>query len=199
MMLEKFIRGMWTRLWLRRSKFSGRYGDLERLYALRDPWNLSGSGEQSRFEQTNQLIAEWVPDCRSLLEIGCGEGLQTEHLKRISKSVVGLDISATAIGRARARLPTVEFKIGRAEDAAGLFPGRKFDLLTAFEMLYYSTDIPAMIVEMQQLSDTLLVTNYAERAEVMGHHFEGPGWQRLRSISADGQRWDCHLWRARRQ
>lgn len=189
------LKSLWARYWLRNAKFTGRYEDLERLYAISDPWNLSSAKEQARFEASNALIRSLVPDCAKLLEIGCGEGLQTVHLLEVSRSVAGMDVSDKAVARARARCPAADLKVGKAEDVASLFSGRRFDIVTAFEVLYYAQDIPRVLGALQQLSDTLLVTNFADRAALMQRYFTGEGWHRLPDIVSEGVTWECHVWR----
>jgi SAM-dependent methyltransferase len=191
------LKSLWTRFWLRNSKFSGRYEDLRRLYTVRDPWNLQSAKEQARFEAANALIRSLVPDCGSLLELGCGEGFQTAHLQDVSRAVTAVDVSDKAVARARAACPSVEFDVGRAEDVGRLFSGRRFDIVTAFEVLYYSDDAARVIGEVQQLSDVLLVSNYVERAKRMEGLFTGPDWSRLEDIVAEGTVWECHAWRKR--
>lgn len=190
------FRNFWSRLWLRRSHFSGRYSDLERLYTLKDPWDLASSREQARFVATNRAVERVAPGCQSLLEIGCGEGLQTEHLAKVSRSVAGLDVSAQAVERARQRLPRVEFQAGPAEDVAALFPGRRFDLATAFEVLYYMPDVPRVIATLQGLADAVLVTSFSNEAEKVRAQLTGPGWSELEPISAEGTDWRVFYWKA---
>lgn len=193
--LRAKLRALWARWWLRRSRFSGRYGDLDRLYMIEDPWNLASSKEQARFDASNRLVRALAPGCRSLLELGSGEGLQTEHLMRVSAEVAGLEISSAAVRRAEARLPQVTFRVGRAEDASALFPGRRFDVVTAFEVLYYIEDVAGALTALQSIADTLIVTSYAARAERMRGLFAGPGWQRLDDIEAEDTRWEAYAWR----
>jgi ubiquinone/menaquinone biosynthesis C-methylase UbiE len=189
------LKSIWARYWLRNSTFTGRYGSLKNIYAVKDPWSLNTTKEIRRFSATNDLILSTIPDCKSLLELGCGEGYQTEFLSKVSRSTTGLDISEKATARARALCPDVEFVTGRAEDLANLFPGRKFDLVTACEILYYSNNVQQLLGEIMKISDRLLVTNFSERAELMRSQFEGPGWHRLDDIEAEGTRWECHLWK----
>ncbi|MCA0245242.1 MAG: class I SAM-dependent methyltransferase [Proteobacteria bacterium] len=188
------LRSQWARFWLRRSKFSGRYHDLQRLYAIKDPWNLRSAKEQHRFAASNAIIRRIAGDCDSLLELGCGEGFQTIWLAQVSRTVAGIDVSEKAVERARLMNPQAEVKVGTAEDVRALFPQRHFDLVTAFEVLYYSDDIGRVLDEMQQISDRLLVTNYAERARQMRAYFTGPGWSRLEDIVADGTVWEVYTW-----
>lgn len=188
------LRSLWTRYWLRKSKFTGRYDDLRRLYVVEDPWKLSSTREQLRFTAANGIIRTLMPHCESLLELGCGEGMQTSRLLEVSRTVAGIDVSEKAIARARVRCPDADLRVGRAEDAGRLFAKRRFDIVTAFEVLYYSDDIPKVLREVQTLTDRLLVTNYNERSLHVEPHFLGSEWQRLDNIVAHDVVWTCHLW-----
>lgn len=196
MALPALARHLWARLWLRKSQFSGGYGRLKALYAMEDPWQLGSSKEQERFAKTNDLIKQVAPRCRSLLELGCGEGFQTRHLLQVSEAVTGIEVSRQAVDRAKLRCPEASFLVGRAEDAASLVAGAKFDLITAFEVLYYARDIERILADLQQLSPLILVSNYVERAERMAGLFEGPGWRRLENLTAGDTTWRIDLWEA---
>ena len=196
MALTAYAREFWVRLMLRRSQFTGEYGRLKALYAVEDPWLLQSDREQARFAATNALVRSVSPGCRRLLELGCGEGFQTAHLMEVAESVTGIEVSAQAVRRARARCPDATFLVGRAEDTAKLTAGRTFDLVTAFEVLYYASDIPSILADLQRLAPKVLVSNYAERAERMAGCFEGPGWRRLDDLKADDIVWRVDLWEA---
>lgn len=188
------LKSLWVRYWLRRSDFAGRYRDLQRLYATRDPWNLLSDQEQHRYAEVNAMIRSFAPGCRSLLELGCGEGFQTRRLLEVSEAVAGIDVSEKAIARARQYVPTAELQVGKAEDAARLFAGRQFDLVTACEVLYYSNDIARTIEDVQSLANRVLVTNYSGLANLMRSHFTGPGWSRLPDIVFGDTTWECYIW-----
>ncbi len=191
------LKRLWTRLWLRRASFSARYGDLEQLYKVRDPWNLLTPREQARFAATNALVAKLAP--ATLLEIGSGEGAQTHWLQQVAGHVTGIEVSAAAVARAKQACPGAEFHEGRAEDAARLLAGRHFDLVTAFEVLYYAADVPVVLAGLQGLGERLLVTAYRRRAEQLRPHFTGqPGWRQLEDISAEGTEWEVWLWERER-
>jgi 2-polyprenyl-3-methyl-5-hydroxy-6-metoxy-1,4-benzoquinol methylase len=195
MSLIETLRKLWVRFWLRNTKFNGRYGNLKRLYAIKDPWHLDATKERARFDATNSMVQAIVPQCNSLLEIGCGEGLQTLRLLEVSRSVTGIDVSALAIQRARLNCPKANFVIGEAERLENLFPYQRFDLVTAFEVLYYAPDIGGLISNLQKLSDRLLVTNYLARAENMRQYFSGEGWAKLDTIVVGDTAWECYIWR----
>ena len=192
--MKSGLKSLWVRFWLRRSKFSGRYGDLQKLYATRDPWNLLSDKEQFRFEAVNDIVRNMAPACQSLLELGCGEGIQTRKLLEVSRQVTGVDVSDLAIARARQDVPGGEFYVGKAEDVSKMFAGRRFDLVTACEVLYYSDDIGTAIRGVQEVTDQLLVTSYAARAAHMREHFSDADWDRLPDIACADTVWECYRW-----
>lgn len=177
-------------LWFRR----GPYRRMDRLYLLEDPWQLASPREHARFAHTNTLIESFVPNCSALLEIGSGEGEQTAHLLKVADAVTGIEVSETAVNRARQAVPDAELLVGCAEDAAHLLGGRRFDIVTACEMLYYAPDAGRMLETLKTLAPRILVTTYDRRTRAVAAHLLGPGWSRLNDIVAHDTRWHCHLW-----
>jgi SAM-dependent methyltransferase len=191
------LRRLWSRFWLRGAHFrGGAYRRLDALYVAEDPWALSAPAEQERFERTNAIIASVAPDCRSLLELGSGEGYQTVHLVKVADRVTSLDVSRRAIRRAKRRAPAARFLKGRAEDLPALFKGERFDLVTACEMLYYAADPARILAAAQSLAPAVLATNYARFEPELAPQFAGRGWERLPDMEVGSLRWRCDLWRA---
>ena len=113
---------------------------MERMFQTRpDPYDYATSSyEQARLKS----MADAVSDRRygSALEIGCGEGFFTETLAAVADDVIALDIAATPLGRARARLAALSDRIAfvEANIREWLPPvGRTFDLIVASDILYY--------------------------------------------------------------
>jgi hypothetical protein len=182
--------------WLEAGQYGGNYRRMNRLYQIEDPWNLTSPRERERFRLTNERIARIVPDCGALLEVGSGEGAQTLHLRAVSRHVTGLEVSPVAVGRARQAVADADFLIGPAEDAMRLLGDRRFDLVTACEILYYTPDIDRIVDALKTLAPRILVTNYEKRARIIAPHFEAPGWSRQPDIVVEDMRWQCHLWLA---
>ncbi|MDD5657083.1 MAG: class I SAM-dependent methyltransferase [Elusimicrobia bacterium] len=84
------------------------------------------------------------------LEVGCAEGDFTERLLGLSSDVTALDISATALSRARRRLN------GRAQFVEadirswGPPPGLRYELIVLADVLYY-LDKPLVRVQFENL------------------------------------------------
>ena len=112
------------------------------VYRKADPWRYASSPyEQDKYERTlaalRRVRGEAVP-CRAL-EAGCGEGAFTEMVLRekLADSIIGIDISAISLARARIRcreFPRAAFI--RANLATTAADGT-FDLIICAETLYY--------------------------------------------------------------
>jgi SAM-dependent methyltransferase len=93
------------------------------------------------------------------LDFGCGKGAFTSLLKTDTNRVVGVDLSQTAIAKAAARDPRVEFRV--------LGPGglnelrdEHFELVLAMEVLSYIEDWRGTLQSLARLGDHLFVTLY---------------------------------------
>ena len=94
-------------------------GDYEGLYRnCEDPWLQSVSASISPLKKLIILRIAELPE-RRVIDIGCGNGDYTEMLRiRPYADVLGLDISPTAIGNARAKYPLCGFEIASASEVA---------------------------------------------------------------------------------
>lgn len=157
--IGRAFRRRWMKHMLRGTGRGDRYAQLDQAYAVRDPWNMDSPLERARFEATNRLIETHFGRVGSLLEVGCGEGHQSEHLVRLADQLYGLDVSAKAIERAHARVPQANF--AAADIHSHPWGDRRFDLVTACEVLYYMRDVRAAIERMNALGRACLVTCYS--------------------------------------
>jgi len=110
----------------------------EELWKRGDPWELETSEfERSKYEQEILILDE--PRYERTLEIGCGIGSFTRSLAPISAKVLALDISPTAISRAReaqTNLSSVEFRVQNIIDFDPQSEG-PWDLVVMSETIYY--------------------------------------------------------------
>jgi ubiquinone/menaquinone biosynthesis C-methylase UbiE len=180
---------------LRHRQYRGGVEVLDALYARADPWNLSHRHEQSRFAATNALIVANLVGRTSLLEIGCGEGLQTRHFLDVAGQVTGIDGSATALARARRAMPSVRFIHGDFNQDLQVLATARYDLVTLCEVLYYLHNPESALRRAQALGEAVLVTIYEPRFAPLERLFACAGWQKLPVIVAGRRRWRAYVWR----
>lgn len=110
----------------------------EKLWEKGDPWSLETSAfERAKYErQLAMLAGRRYPRA---LEIGCGAGSFTRFLTCVADQVVAIDISATAIARARAMSPdskVLDFRVGNIMDY-NLEAEGTWDLVVMSETICY--------------------------------------------------------------
>lgn len=93
---------------------------------------------------------------KSVLDVGCGFGLETLRLADLAKPgrIVGLDKSADFIVEAKARAAAaklaIEFDVGDAETLP--YPDGSFDCVRAERLLIYLTDPAKAVAEMKRVA-----------------------------------------------
>jgi SAM-dependent methyltransferase len=191
------LRDYWMRLALRRVHYTDRAGMLDLLYALENPWRLDTAKEQARFAWTSGLIATHLSPLDTILEIGCGEGHQSQHLARLCGRLYGIDVSARAVRRARRRCRQASFDVGDPYTFSFADMPAPVDLVVACEVLYYVRDIPRFVERMSQLGKACLVTYHGGQAETLDPQFAAVGnCQRERFRFGDTE-WNALWWRNR--
>ena len=108
----------------------------EDVFVIEDPWDYGCSDYESwKFEQTLSLLPGG--QIKNALELACAEGHLTARLAPLVDNLVAVDISPTAIARARARcadLENVDFRV--ANLATDKLPA-DLDLILCSEVLFY--------------------------------------------------------------
>src|SRR5688572_6532786 len=95
--VARVTRRSWMKHALRKISNNDNHAGLERAYWLTDPWNLDSPVEHARFAATNRVIEDRFGRVADLLEVGCGEGLQSTYLQRLTDRLHGIDVSPTAV------------------------------------------------------------------------------------------------------
>ncbi len=194
-LLRKARRRLWMKYALRGVGGSDHFERLDLAYSVEDPWNMASDLERARFEATNAIIERVFGRVGSVLELGCGEGHQTEYLARLSDTQYGVDVSAQAVERARRRLPQAQFE---ATDIFGQPWGNqrhRFDLVTACEVLYYLSEPEKTIAQMRHLSRCGLVTFFAPACGRIGPHLDTVPGLHKEWIYHGGTAWLIGWWR----
>ena len=138
------------------------------LYAANsDPWNFVASPyEQAKYALT--LDAMPKPRYSLALEVGCSIGVLTALLAPRCRTLHAVDLSPTAIARAKVRCSArddVRFQVGAAPHD---LPSGSFDLILLSEVLYYLSrqDLLGLAVWCR--------ASAASRAEIILCHWLGP-------------------------
>ena len=147
--------------------YTGTYEIFERLYSrAQDPWGLQYSPfAMQRYLSLIEAISQVAP-CTAILDVGCGEGTFTKYLTGFAQEVVGIDVSPTAIERARECVPSARFHCVALED---FHAERRFDLVVAVEMLYYIESVDAALQKLQALGKTSIITYGHQRKRLDSH------------------------------
>ncbi len=167
----------------------------ERLYATENPWRFDSRSEIHRFEETNRIIREKIGPLETILEIGAGEGDQSEWLLKLAGRVQGVDISPTAVARANRRFANnlmASFAVGKLPD---IDLDERFGLVTAFEIIYYVKDIPRALDMMDRLGQRRMVSVHWPQVRVL-ERFLFPTRNASRQIITweDQPRWLVAWW-----
>jgi SAM-dependent methyltransferase len=188
------LREFWVRWGLRGVHYADRAGKLDRLYRVEDPWQMDSAREQARFGWTNQIIGDHLAPLGTILEIGCGEGHQSQYLAHACDRLYGIDVSARAVRRARQRCPDGRFAVGEPFAFTFADMPAAVDLVVACEVLYYVKDIPRLLERMSRLGRACLVTYYRGQAAPLEGHFTAyPDCERAQ-FRFEGVQWNAVWW-----
>jgi len=93
------------------------------------------------------LVAIAAEHRGDVLDVGCGDGLLSQRLSPVSRSVTGIDPDPAAIGRAADRLASVRHVTVSHGDFEDYQPGaRRYDLITFVASLHHM-DLRASLVK----------------------------------------------------
>lgn len=159
-MFTSALKQRWLQ-WNLRERGKPKLRSMERLYRIRDPWNLNSADEHHRFCETVRLIRENIGiHFPSILEIGCGEGVQSQYLAPLTGRLLGLDPSLRAVERARERkIANAEFTVGDLIEHAKTSV-KRYALVTACEVIYYVEDIDSAFHSLNRIGEKCVVTYY---------------------------------------
>lgn len=136
-------------------RYKAAYDALDELFKSgEDPWHFSTDNyETARFDKILEVVQR-VPHA-SILDVGCAEGHLTRRLCGVADQVTAIDVSPTAVERARRAAPEAQVLQGRLEDMEF---DRRFDLVVCSETVYYVSDVEAALRRLNSLGDFVLVT-----------------------------------------
>ncbi|HVK72874.1 MAG TPA: class I SAM-dependent methyltransferase [Kofleriaceae bacterium] len=192
---QQLVRRTWMKYAMRGVAQADAYDRLDLAYKVADPWHMDSAIERFRFAETNRMIeARLGGRFDRVLEVGCGEGHQSEHLRRLCDRLTGIDVSPTAIERARKRVPGVDFASGDLYAQPWIDELGRFDLVTACEVVYYMADLPRFLTAIDRLGRQCLVTYFAPAArKVEADVMKMPGAQKT-TFRYEDTEWVAAWW-----
>jgi hypothetical protein len=168
---SRVAKRLWLRFTIKGASPNEMAQRLERLYQIEDPWNLQARTEAVRFQAVNDLVRHHFPDTGTLLELGSGEGLQSEYLLGVTKELYGADVSPTAVARAERRVPAARFYSGDFRARPWQEAIDRFDLIVACEVLYYlpEAEVRETVATLSRLGRGCIVTFVSSAAPRVAH------------------------------
>lgn len=154
-------------------------GEFEEMYAdFDDPWHQT---ERERWATDKAALVALANRLRHtfgttrLLEIGCGLGHFTARLQDQGFDCVGIDVSETAIEKARGTHPDPEFRVGGIEDH-DLIAEIRPDAIVMCEVTWYVLNRLREFLDFlhTELPDTFLlhaVVTYADGLQKYGTEY----------------------------
>src|SRR5689334_5232544 len=95
-------------------------GDFETMYQdFNDPWEQTQREEYASEKAVALNLLARLKErqgCRRVLELGCGFGDFSARATTLGYEAVGMDISETAVRKARSRHPETQFIVGALSD-----------------------------------------------------------------------------------
>ena len=196
---RQVVRRAWMKYALRGVRQNDAHSRLELAYRVEDPWHMGSQQERLRFSETNRVIRErLVEHFDTLLEVGCGEGHQSEQLVSLCAHLTGIDVSPTAVERARKRVPSATFSAADLYAQPWAQERDRFDLVTACEVIYYMRDRPKFLHTIDALGKACIVTYFSPAArKVERDCLAMPGAQKTSFRFGDTE-WTAVWWRGQR-
>ena len=120
--------------------------------------NARFSSEVANKRITEATLEAIGPNVKTVIDIGCGDGVYTAALKwaRPDVSFTGFDPAAEAIDIAREKYPSVEFFVGDLLNPA-TFPDQKYDLAIIRGVIHHFPNGQKGIENGSLLSDSVVV------------------------------------------
>jgi SAM-dependent methyltransferase len=135
-------------------------GEFEEMYANEEKDNYDSWYQENltslKCALTLDVLNQYNFD--SILDVGCGKGAITHLLKKKNNRVLGVDISETAIKKAKAKFPAIDFQVLKANDVLSL--NQKFDLVVCIETLSYMENWKEFIENISKISKYFYVYLY---------------------------------------
>ena len=150
---------------IRDGQFIGKFEEMYRNFD--DPWHQTIQAERS-YSRHATLLSLKLLQAESVLEVGCGFGWFTNYMACSLPAVdfTGLDLSETAVAKAKKSFPDLNFVAGNVRDYLAV--PREFDTIILSEIMWYILDDLDTIIR-------LLSDNFAGKNLIINQSFYKSG------------------------
>jgi len=147
-------------------------GEFEQMYQdYHDPWEQT-TRENYRSEKIIAIYLLKRIGAKKVIELGCGLGCYTQMIKNAGFAVLGIDISPTAINKAKQKHPNCTFQVSDILDF-NIYREYKPDAIIMAEITWYILDqldafINFLRTEMPDVYLIHLLTTYPQGVQKYG-------------------------------
>lgn len=135
-------------------------GRFEDMYRAEDRKGFDSWHERDlrmlRKRLSREILSEY--NFGRVLEIGCGKGIFTQWLKRENNYVLAIDISPTAIRKAKEAFPDIDFCVMDAKEV--MASDHKFDLIVIMATLAYIYFWKTLLTSLSTKTRYLYIAEY---------------------------------------
>jgi 2-polyprenyl-3-methyl-5-hydroxy-6-metoxy-1,4-benzoquinol methylase len=111
-------------------------GEMKKLYKQSDPWSVASNPyNDKKYKRELNIIKKYK--AKSILELGCGEGVLTKMLASVLEKVDAIDISEEAIKRAKDNTSDFKNITYYCSDITKYEIENNYDVILASEILGY--------------------------------------------------------------
>ena len=134
-------------------------GEFEKMYQDEELFNFDSWFQNDMNHLTKKLALSILSNYNfsKIIDFGCGKGDFTNLLKKNNNSITGLDISITAIEKAKAKYPKIDFL---TSDATYFKQMTNVDLVVAIEVFSYINNWEEVLEDISKKSMYLFLTVY---------------------------------------
>lgn len=117
-------------------KFIGEFNEMYEDYD--DPWEQSTKEEWASDKAVTLNLIQKLK-AKRVIELGCGLGHFTNRIERLNINTIGVDISKTAIEKAKSTYPNCKFVVADILEF-DIYKGFKPDIIVMAEITWYVLD-----------------------------------------------------------
>jgi len=140
-------------------KYLGEDADVEAMYQAEDSEEFDAWYQSDLRPMGYRLLSTAMSafSFNTILDIGCGKGTQTHLMALRNRKIVAYDIPPTAIRKAKASYPGIDFRVGDGLTAA---KSGEYDCAVMSQTLYVQPDWREVIAEAAKRCNWLIVHEY---------------------------------------